>query len=212
MEASSNDVRHSVGSATNIFRYLASRYHVRVRVYLYGFGRNPYQRLLPRVSGADYKMPSMRLSLVMDCLSKATPEMVRLVEDSDKLPHVPITRPTHDIATNQSRPCVRDQVQRATLDARAGPAACELAAERARPRRCQNAEQLPLTLHMNISNLAKVDVENQLGATTVRLQLSVPCDFGSVIAIAFLAKSASRIPFEPNAVAAKLTARVHTGA
>jgi hypothetical protein len=83
---------------------------------LYGFGRHPYQRLLPRVSGADYKMPSMRLSLVMDCLSKATPEMVRLVEDSDKLPYVPVSRPTHDIATNQSPPGVRDQVQRATLE------------------------------------------------------------------------------------------------
>jgi hypothetical protein len=96
MEASSNDVWHSVGSTTDIFRYVASRYHARVRVYLYDFGRNPYQRLLPHVSGPDYKMPSMRLSLVMDCLSKTTPEMVRLVEDSDKLSDVPISRPTHE--------------------------------------------------------------------------------------------------------------------
>jgi hypothetical protein len=64
--------------------------------------------------------------------------------------------------------------------------------------------------HVNISNVAKVDVENQLGATTVRLQLSAPGDFGPVIA--FLAKSTSRNPFQPNAVAAELAARVHTGA
>jgi len=63
--------------------------------------------------------------------------------------------------------------------------------------------------HVNISNVAKVDAENQLGATTVRLRLSVPCDFGSEIA--FLAKSTSRNPFQPNAVAEKLAARVRTG-
>jgi hypothetical protein len=63
--------------------------------------------------------------------------------------------------------------------------------------------------HVSISNVANVDVENQLGATTVRLQLSVPCEFGSVIT--FLAKSTSRNPFQPSAVAADLAARSTRG-
>jgi hypothetical protein len=53
----------------------------------------------------------MRLSLVMDGLSKATLEMVRLVEDPDELPCMQISRPTHEIVTTQSRPCVAGLVQ-----------------------------------------------------------------------------------------------------
>jgi len=60
---------------------------------------------------------------------------------------------------------------------------------------------------ISLANVTRVDAENQLGATTVRLRLSVPCEFGSVVS--FMAKSTSRNPFALNAVAEDLIARVN---
>ena len=57
------------------------------------------------------------------------------------------------------------------------------------------------------SNITKVDVESHFGATTVRLRLSVPSQFGTVVS--FLARQTSRNPFKPNAVAEELISRVN---
>jgi hypothetical protein len=62
---------------------------------------------------------------------------------------------------------------------------------------------------INLSNITRVDSESQLGATTVRLRLATPCEFGS--AISFLAKSTSRNPFALNGIAEDLIARVQGG-
>jgi hypothetical protein len=62
---------------------------------------------------------------------------------------------------------------------------------------------------INLANITKVDVESQLGATTVRLRLATPCEFGGVVS--FLAKSTSRNPFALNVIAEDLIARVNRG-
>jgi len=59
---------------------------------------------------------------------------------------------------------------------------------------------------VGLSNISDIHLESHLGATTVRLQLSAPSEFGAVIS--FLAKSESRNPFAANAVAEDLVARV----
>jgi len=59
---------------------------------------------------------------------------------------------------------------------------------------------------INLRNITKVETENQLGATTVRLRLATPCEFGGVVS--FLAKSTSRNPFAANQIAEDLIARV----
>jgi hypothetical protein len=59
---------------------------------------------------------------------------------------------------------------------------------------------------VSLTNVSDIHLESQFGATTVRLQLSVPCEFGAVIS--FLAKSVSRNPFAPNPVAEDLVARI----
>jgi hypothetical protein len=59
---------------------------------------------------------------------------------------------------------------------------------------------------INLSNITDVDVDNQLGARTVRLRLATPCEFGGVVS--FLAKSTSRNPFASNKIVEDLIARV----
>ena len=60
---------------------------------------------------------------------------------------------------------------------------------------------------ISLSNIAKVDVDSQLGAATVRLRLATPCEFGEVVS--FLAKSTSHNPFALNGIAENLIARVN---
>ena len=59
---------------------------------------------------------------------------------------------------------------------------------------------------VSLTNVSDIHLESQFGATTVRLQLSAPCMFGTVIS--FLARSGSRNPFAPNPIAADLMARI----
>ena len=59
---------------------------------------------------------------------------------------------------------------------------------------------------VEFSNIVSVDVKPDLGATTVTLRLSVPCEFGTTIS--FLAASTSRNPLAANAIAEDLVARI----
>jgi hypothetical protein len=59
---------------------------------------------------------------------------------------------------------------------------------------------------INLGNITEVETDAQLGATTVRLRLATPCEFGGVIS--FLARSTSRNPFAPNPLVEDLIARV----
>lgn len=59
---------------------------------------------------------------------------------------------------------------------------------------------------INISDISDIHIEHQIGATTIRLRLATPCEFGE--AVSFLAISSSRNPSAPNKIAEDLIARV----
>lgn len=58
---------------------------------------------------------------------------------------------------------------------------------------------------IKVSDVLGIDVDGELGATTIHLRLAVPCELGN--RISFLARQTSRNPFAPNLVAQELVAR-----